>query len=92
MGGLLGGWKPIKDVKDPHVIEVAEFAVKEHNNESKTELEFESVSKGEKQVVAGTNYRLVIAAKDGGASNNYEAVVWEKLGSAGMSLTSFKRV
>ena len=28
-GGPLGGWTPIKDPKDPHVVEIGQFAVSE---------------------------------------------------------------
>ncbi|KAF8410825.1 hypothetical protein HHK36_003362 [Tetracentron sinense] len=75
---LVGGWAPIKDVKDPHVQEIGQFAVTEHNKEAKTELKYERVVRGETQVVAGANYRLVVAAKEGGVTSNYEAVVYER--------------
>ncbi|MCD7454462.1 hypothetical protein HAX54_024901 [Datura stramonium] len=65
-GGLLGGWTPITDTKDRHVVEIGKFAVDQHNKESESNLVFKRVVKGETQVVAGTNYRLVISAKDGG--------------------------
>ncbi|KAK2967499.1 hypothetical protein RJ640_010140 [Escallonia rubra] len=75
-GGRVGGWQPIKDVKVPEVQEIAKYAVAEHNSQAKTDLKYESVVRGETQVVAGTNYRLVIAARDGGVGKQYEAVVW----------------
>ncbi|CAK9182245.1 unnamed protein product [Ilex paraguariensis] len=87
---LVGGWSPIKDPKDPKVQQIGQFAVTEHNNQAKTNLTFESVVRGETQVVAGTNYRLVLTAKDGTVSNNYEAVVWEKPWQKFRKLTSFK--
>ncbi|KAL6542940.1 hypothetical protein OROHE_010460 [Orobanche hederae] len=60
-----GGWQPIKDPTKPSVVEIARFAVAEHNEQANaTRLEFMSVVRGETQVVAGLNYRLVIAAKD----------------------------
>ncbi|KAF3451836.1 hypothetical protein FNV43_RR07932 [Rhamnella rubrinervis] len=89
---LLGGWKPIEDLKDPHVKEIAEFAVSEHNKQSKADLKFDSVVKGESQVVAGTNYRLVISVKNGKASELYQAVVWEKTWEHFLKLTSFNPV
>ena len=89
---LVGGWRPIENVSDPHVQEIGKFAVTEHNKKATASLKFQSVVSGETQVVAGTNYRLVIAAADGGASNKYEAVVWEKSWMDFRSLTSFKRV
>ncbi|KAH7858713.1 hypothetical protein Vadar_027042 [Vaccinium darrowii] len=61
----LGGWRPIENVTAPEVIEVAQFAVAEHNNQTGSMLKFERVVSGEYQVVAGENYRLIIAAMDG---------------------------
>ncbi|XP_010441439.1 PREDICTED: cysteine proteinase inhibitor 5-like [Camelina sativa] len=88
----VGGWSPISDVKDPHVVEIGEFAVSEYDKRSKLGLKFETVVSGETQVVSGTNYRLTVAANDGGASKNYEAMVWEKPWLKFMNLTSFKPV
>lgn len=89
---LVGGWQPIKDVKDPNVQEIAQFAISEHNKTAMTDLKYEKVVRGETQVVAGTNYRLVIAAKDGGVSKNYQAVVYERIWEGYRNLTSFKQV
>ncbi|KAM7506343.1 hypothetical protein LguiB_005247 [Lonicera macranthoides] len=91
-GGRVGGWQAIKDVKDPHVQEIGKFAVDQNNKQSKLALKFQEVVGGETQVVAGTNYRLLIAAKDGTVSNRYEAVVWDKPWMHFRNLTSFKRV
>ncbi|KAF6161924.1 hypothetical protein GIB67_014126 [Kingdonia uniflora] len=89
--GLVGDWKPIKDVNDPHIQEIAKFAVSEHNNQAKSELKFQSVIKGESQVVNGINYRLNIAAELTGVSSDYEVVVWEQ--PAGLKkLTSFRKI
>ncbi|XP_030456889.2 cysteine proteinase inhibitor 1-like [Syzygium oleosum] len=77
-----GEWNPIKDVHDPHVKEIGEFAVAEFNKEPQhgADLQFQDVIKGETQVVSGMNYRLILAAKDlaGATVKNYEAWVWEK--------------
>ncbi|XP_022724248.1 cysteine proteinase inhibitor 5-like [Durio zibethinus] len=89
---LLGGWTPIENVKDPHVTEIAKFAVAEYNKQSKTSLKLLKVIKGETQVVAGTNYRLVLKATDGSATKAYEAVVWEKAWQNFRNLTSFNPV
>ncbi|KAF7840546.1 cysteine proteinase inhibitor 5-like [Senna tora] len=90
---LVGGWTPIKDIKEPHVTEIAEFAVTEYNKRSGAKLKLEKVIKGSTQVVAGTNYRLVVAAKDeSAAAKKYEAIVWEKTWEHFMNLTSFKAV
>ncbi|XP_010057838.2 cysteine proteinase inhibitor 1 [Eucalyptus grandis] len=86
------GWEPIKNLNDPYVQEIAKFAIKTHNDEAKTGLVLEKVVKGETQVVAGTNYKLVVAAKDGADTKNFEAVVWDKPWEHFRSLTSFKPV
>ncbi|KAL0306949.1 UNVERIFIED_CONTAM: Cysteine proteinase inhibitor 1 [Sesamum radiatum] len=90
----VGGWKPIDNPKDPKVVEIANFAVTEHNKVARTALAFESVVKGETQVVAGTNYRLVIAAKDGSAadSKQYRALVWDKPWLKFRILLSFEEI
>ncbi|XP_027339198.1 cysteine proteinase inhibitor 5-like [Abrus precatorius] len=84
-----GGWTAIKNVKDPHVVEIAKYAVSEYDKRSGAKLKLVSVVKGETQVVAGTNYRLVLKAKDGSATANYQAVVWEKPWLKFKNLTSF---
>lgn len=89
---LVGGWSPIKNISDPHVQEIGKFTVTEHNRLAATNLKFQSVVSGESQVVSGVNYRLVVAAVDGGVSNKYEAVVWEKTWVGFRSLISFRRV
>ncbi|KAK4439442.1 putative MO25-like protein [Sesamum alatum] len=91
---IVGGWRPIDNLKDPEVVEIANFAVTEHNKEASAALAFEAVVKGETQVVAGTNYRLVIAAKDGSAagSKQYQAVVWDKPWQKFRKLVSFEEI
>ncbi|ESR63117.1 hypothetical protein CICLE_v10017209mg [Citrus x clementina] len=89
-GTLVGGWKPIEDPKEKHVMEIGQFAVTEYNKRSKSALKFESVEKGETQVVSGTNYRLILVVKDGPSTKKFEAVVWEKPWEHFKSLTSFK--
>ncbi|XP_059439575.1 cysteine proteinase inhibitor 1-like [Corylus avellana] len=91
-GALVGGWQPIKNVNDPHVKEIGEFAVAEYNKSSKAALKFVGVVKGETQVVAGTNYRFDLEAKDGSVTKHYEAVVWEKPWENFRNLTSFKQI
>ncbi|XP_010449778.1 PREDICTED: cysteine proteinase inhibitor 4-like [Camelina sativa] len=91
--GLLGGAKPIKDVSDPNVVAIANYAIEEHNKQSKENLVFVKVVEGTTQVVSGTKYDLKIAAKNGGGQiKNYEAVVVEKLWLRSKSLESFKAV
>lgn len=91
-----GGWSPISDIKNPHIVEVGKFAVSEYNKQNKAGLKFVEVVSGESQVVAGINYRLIVAADEGvsmasnGGSKKYEAVVWEQPWLKSMNLTSFK--
>ncbi|CAN1337172.1 Cysteine proteinase inhibitor 5 [Linum perenne] len=74
-----GGWEPIKDLKDKHVIEIAEFAVNTYNGQISTEkLKLVHVDNGECQVVSGMNYKLTLTATDG-EQKQYEAIVYEDL-------------
>ncbi|KAL9256588.1 Cysteine proteinase inhibitor 1-like protein [Drosera capensis] len=96
LGGppIVGGYNPISRLNDPSITDIAVFAVTEHNRIEHSNLKFLKVVKGEQQVVAGMNYRLVIVAEEeeGGEGGKYEAVVyvrpWEHL----RSLTSFVKV
>lgn len=93
LGPATGGWEPIENINDPHVKEIAEFAVSEYKKKSNKKLVFQSVVKGETQVVTGKNYRLVIAVKDDNSlAVKYEAVVWERVWLHSKILTSFKQV
>ncbi|XP_059654879.1 cysteine proteinase inhibitor 1-like [Cornus florida] len=87
-----GAWQPIKDPKSSLVQEIGAFAVNEHNKQTKTDLKFESVDSGETQAVEGLNYRLILSANNGDASNKYEAVVWDKPWVHFRNLTSFKLI
>ncbi|KAK7410953.1 hypothetical protein VNO78_02207 [Psophocarpus tetragonolobus] len=86
---LVGGWSPIKDVNDPDIAEIANYAVTEYDKRSGAKLKLSSVVKGQTQVVAGTNYRLVLETTNGSATKNYRAVVWEKPWIHFRNLTSF---
>ncbi|XP_030519270.2 cysteine proteinase inhibitor 1-like [Rhodamnia argentea] len=90
----IGEWNPIKDVRNPHVKEIGEFAVAEFNKDPRhgADLQFQSVIKGETQVVSGTNYRLILAARDPAGVKNYEALVWEKPWEHFKQLKSFSPV
>ncbi|KMT04191.1 hypothetical protein BVRB_8g184860 [Beta vulgaris subsp. vulgaris] len=87
-GPVLGGYRPIKDIKDPYVQEIAKFAVDEHNKEEGSHLKLVKIVKGESQVVSGTNYRLTLSADD---SQKYVAVVYDKPWQHQRSLTSFEK-
>ncbi|PNX67836.1 cysteine proteinase inhibitor 5-like protein [Trifolium pratense] len=87
-----GGWSPIDNINDPHITEIANYAVTEYDKRSGAKLKFEKVIKGESQVVAGTNYHLTLSAADGSDSNNYEAFVYERVWQHFRNLTSFEPV
>ncbi|PKA58219.1 Cysteine proteinase inhibitor 5 [Apostasia shenzhenica] len=90
---LLGGWQPIKNLSDPHVQEIARFAVAEHNKKGSGLLQLSRVVSGETQVVSGVKYRLVLQATGGsGAYGEYEAVVWEKAWVKFRQLLSFRQL
>ncbi|XP_057754227.1 cysteine proteinase inhibitor 1-like [Arachis stenosperma] len=87
---LVGGWTPIKDLQNNHhVAEIADYAVSEYDRRSGAKLKLVKIVKGESQVVAGTNYRLVLKATDGSKTQDYQAVVWEKPWEHFKNLTSF---
>uniref|UniRef100_A0A2P2NS36 Cysteine proteinase inhibitor n=1 Tax=Rhizophora mucronata TaxID=61149 RepID=A0A2P2NS36_RHIMU len=87
---LVGGWTPITNLSDPHVQEIASYAVREYNHRSNANLKLQRLVKGEKQVVSGIKYRLVLAVKEGGSDKKYQAVVWEKAWEHFRKLISFK--
>ncbi|XP_047326315.1 cysteine proteinase inhibitor 1-like [Impatiens glandulifera] len=78
-----GGWSPISNPNKPIFVVIGKFAVSEHNTEAKTNLKFVNVVKGDIEVAvgAGTEYRLVIAAKNGGVIGNYKILVLETAGT-----------
>lgn len=86
-------WTPIKNLSDPHVISVGEFAVTTHNTQAQTTLVFDSLADGQTKNSSGTDYKLVIAAKNGNGDDtlrNYEALVNEKPFQNFMELMYFK--
>ncbi|XP_050365351.1 cysteine proteinase inhibitor 1-like [Argentina anserina] len=87
---VAGGWSPIKDLKDPHVQEIANWAVSEYNRINHKGLVFQVVLQGQDQLVAGINYKLLISVKDGSSTANYEGVVYENLDKI-KKLTSFTK-
>ncbi|XP_043692776.1 uncharacterized protein LOC122643193 [Telopea speciosissima] len=82
IGRSYGRWQPLKDVNDPKVQEIGEFAVTEHNKEAKVDLQFGAVKKGEFQLDNGRNYRLLVTAKDHNIESDYNA---EKTSAIGRS-------
>ncbi|KAL1320351.1 hypothetical protein HN51_065076 [Arachis hypogaea] len=89
---LGGRWTHIKDAhKNLRAVATGEFAVKEYNKQSGTNLTFVQVVKGDTQVVDGTNFRLVLAVEDEKSKKmDYEAVVWEDIHRRSRNLTSFR--
>ncbi|KAG0518629.1 hypothetical protein BDA96_09G192500 [Sorghum bicolor] len=62
----------------PDAIELARFAVAEHNSKTNAALEFVRLVKVRTQLVAGRMYYFTVEVRevDGGASKLYEAKVW----------------
>ncbi|KAL2339251.1 hypothetical protein Fmac_013697 [Flemingia macrophylla] len=89
---LLGGWSPIKNLNDPRVSGIANYAVTEHNKRSGENLKLQKLIKGESEVVGGVNYRLTFTATEGSSSDEYQAIVLEKPWLHFKNLTSFTRV
>lgn len=81
------------NIKDPHVIQIAEYAINEQNAENQgPELKLEKVINIISQIdEEGTSYHLTLSANDGSASNKYEAHVLEKPNET-YYLTFFKRI
>lgn len=90
----VGCLTPIPNLNDPHVADIGEFAVSQHNKETKSRLKFVKVVSGEYQVVEGVKYQLVVTANDDiGKNKNYEAIVFEsRVGGRSMNLISFKKL
>ena len=65
---------------DAQVVSAANYAVEARNKAQKgASLEFVAVERAEKQVVAGTNYRLCLTVKTGGANQQATAIVYQNL-------------
>ncbi len=75
---LAGGYREA-NVKSKEVIAAAEFAVKEHAAKEKVKLELAEIVKASTQVVAGTNFKLVLKVTHDGAEREAHAVVWHKV-------------
>lgn len=56
---------------------VAEFAVKAEAAQEKKTLTLVKVERAEKQIVAGTNYRLILRVRDGASSKLAHALSFE---------------
>ncbi|KAK8664924.1 hypothetical protein V6N13_084693 [Hibiscus sabdariffa] len=83
----VGEWTPIKN---PHVIEMAKFAVGEYNKQRNASLKLVTVVSGETQeAFIGKRYRLILKATDGIATREYQAIVLEKEWFSFKKLVSF---
>ncbi|KAJ4848833.1 hypothetical protein Tsubulata_037983 [Turnera subulata] len=86
-----GEWMPIMDVEDPHVREVAQYAVSEHGRLKHLQLKLDKVVGGQTQVDSGITYQLVLTVEENGAgTKDYTVVVVEE--NAKFHLKSFKKV
>uniref|UniRef100_A0ACD5U198 Uncharacterized protein n=2 Tax=Avena sativa TaxID=4498 RepID=A0ACD5U198_AVESA len=91
-GRMVGGVQdaPAGRENDLQTIELARFAVAEHNTKNNALLEFERLVKVRVQVVAGSMHYFTIEVKEGGAKKLYEAKVWEKAWENFKQLQEFK--
>ncbi|KQK10204.1 cysteine proteinase inhibitor [Brachypodium distachyon] len=91
-GPLAGGIhdSPVGRENDLGVLDLARFAVSEHNKQANGLLEFDKVVKVREQTVAGTMYYFTIQVNEGGAKKLYEAKVWEKVWENFKKLEEFK--
>ena len=82
----VGGYREVP-VDDKAVIAAADFAVETKSKKDKVALD--KIVKAESQVVAGTNYRLLLSVRTGGGIRQAEVVVWQKLDRT-LELTRWK--
>ncbi len=61
----------------PDIQAVAEFAVREHSQNTETPITLVEINYSEQQVVAGSNYRLQLAVEQEGSTRRVSAVVFE---------------
>jgi hypothetical protein len=90
---VVGGWSPIPDVGAARIHELGGWALgkAKETRLAGDGLRFRRVARGDQQVVAGMNYRLVLDAADpSGRTAPYVAVVFEQLWTNTRELQSFK--
>lgn len=92
----LGAWMPLKNISDPHVTEIANFAVTSYNSQNHKNLLFQKVIKGYYHIESGTRYRLVVRVKDEKSvvipTADYLAVVLEKRWAGDKKLVFFYQI
>ena len=88
----VGGYKDAA-IDDAGVVAAAEFAVSDHSEKNEVSLEIVRIVKAERQIVAGTNYRLCVEVKvveEGNDDTQFvQAVVYQDLKKV-YKLTSWK--
>lgn len=90
--GLVGGFGKFKGSENNNeIVNLARFAVDEHNKRANCLLDFAKVLKVKEQVVAGKVYHLTLEAIDAGKTKIYEAKVWVKPWMNFKQLQEFKR-
>ncbi|XP_023520261.1 cysteine proteinase inhibitor 1-like [Cucurbita pepo subsp. pepo] len=87
---LAGSYKPIKNIDDPKIQSLGEFAVNEHNKQAKTQIQFKKVIGGEMQIVAGTNYKLRLTAVEGTSRGTYGTLVFTDLNNKNNLINFYK--
>lgn len=75
---IAGGYQGIAKT-DFEVKSAARFAVKKEQRKEHSHISLVSIEYAEKQVVAGTNYRLCIKVRINGRTQDVVAVVYENL-------------
>jgi len=85
--GLPGAYAPAKLTEDVKM--AADFALREESKREVIGLKLVSISKAEKQIVAGVNFRLTLEVNKGGSTRVANVVVFRDLKSR-YQLTSWK--
>jgi Aspartic acid proteinase inhibitor len=83
-----GGYSGV-NLNDPDVKAAAEFAVAEQGRRDGVALSLLDIVQGQKQVVAGLNYKICIRARSGSTTRTAVAVIYKNLQQQ-YSLTSFQ--
>jgi copper homeostasis protein (lipoprotein) len=83
---LVGGYAPTEANEEVQI--AADFAVAAKGKKLNQEIRLDNISKAERQMVAGTNYRLCLKVSISKASQSVEAIVYRDL-KGQYSLTSW---
>ena len=63
----------------PEIKKIAQFALKTQSKKTKTRLQLVNIDSAASQVVAGTNFKLILTIKDHQKTNQAEAIVYRDL-------------